>query len=165
MFAHIDTSSGFQFFNGHMRKFSVVRIFSGTEVNVSVAFISKSFFHQGLNHIQYPLYVFGGPRMYGSLSYIQSSSVDFIFLNVFFRNFRYGGAFLVCPADKLIINVSEVLHKGDLVSPIFKITAQHIKHTHRARIPHMNIIVNGRSADIHFDFTLREREKLLLFAG
>ena len=86
------------------------------------------------------------------------------FLDIFFGNFLEGQTFLIRPADDLIVDISEILNKIDLVASVFQIAAKNVKNTKRSGVSDMDKVIDSRTAGVNFIFTRRYRYKFLLLS-
>ena len=128
----------------------------------SVHRISKALLHQSINEGNHPSDFFRSLRMRCRFLNIQILHILFHFGNIALRYGRAIHAFLRCRLDNLIIYIRIVGNVTNIISFVFHKTAEGIKNNHRTGIPDMNQIVNGRSADIHSDFSLLNRDELFL---
>ena len=149
LFAYCDSGTCNQVFDILTGQLAVADKLSGSVIYVTVHFVSVALFNQ----VCYELYDFrnglGNLRMYGCLSYIQSSRILVIFFNILFAHFRCGAAFFTCTVDDLVINVSKVLNELYLVAAVFQILSHSIEHYERSCITDVEEVVYGRTADIH----------------
>ena len=95
----------------------------------------------------------------------QSIGILIILLDKPVSEFLHGHAFFIGTIDHFIVDIGEILNVFHLVSAVFQVAAHRIEHDERTRISDMEIIVNGRSADVHGDLTLFDRDKRLLAPG
>ena len=150
-FADRDPCAAFQIFNRLMRKFSVFLELQCSEINVSPSLISIAFLHKRLNNADNFINILSCFRMHGCMLKIKSVRVRPEFLNIFFRYFIVCGALFVGSFNDLIINIRKILHEFNMVSPIFQITPQHIKHAKRPCISDMDIVIYRWPAGIDLD--------------
>ena len=77
----------------------------------------------------------------------------------------HGGAFLLPLPDELVINVGDVGDIDHLVAAVFQIAAQGVEYDQRAGVADVDIVVNGRAADIDAVFTGHLRDKFFFLTG
>ena len=66
--------------------------------------------------------------------------------------------------DYFIVNIGKILNKSHLVAAVFKVTAERIENAKRTRVADMDIVINGGTAGIDFDFARSYGLKLLFFS-
>ncbi|OAH63577.1 hypothetical protein AYJ66_17370 [Dietzia cinnamea] len=55
---------------------------------------------------------------------------------------------------QLVIDIGEIRNISDIIPAELKITANRVKYDGRAGISNVDIIIDGRTANIHFHFSL-----------
>src|SRR5690554_4502557 len=101
--------------------------------------------------------------MYRCPLYPKGIGIGKIFIDIFLGYLGGGYAFLLCPFYNLIVHIGKILYIGDLISDIFKISAQYIKYNKGSCIAYMEEIIDGGSTDIHSNFAGNHGNKFFLF--
>ena len=84
-------------------------------------------------------------------------------LRKLFRNLLSSPSLLNGALNNLVINVSQVLSEGDLITLVHQITANNVKREEGTGVSDVNLIVNRRTAYVHADFTLVDWLELFFF--
>ena len=103
--------------------------------------------------------------MYGRLPDVQRGRVLIIFPDVFLTDLLGGDPFFFGAVDDLIVHIGEVLDVFDLVSPVFQILSQRIEYDERPGVSDVEIIVHGRTADIHPDLAFFDGLQFFFLSG
>jgi hypothetical protein len=69
---------------------------------------------------------------------------------------------LVGAVDYLVVHVGEVLGEHDLVALVDEVSTDHVEVQERARVAHVDLVVDGGTAHIHADLALADGLELLL---
>ena len=107
---------------------------------------------------------FGRLWMDGRRADSQSLGVGKVFVDVALCNLLCAHTFLVCLFDDFVIDVGEVLDKGDLIATELQIAAQGIKDTNRTCVADVDKVVDGRSTGIHLDLARLDWHKFFFFS-
>ena len=127
--------------------------------------IGKALFLKGFDYVDDSVHIFGGAGVNGRLAHAKTGGVGFVFADIALRKLRNGGVFFGGTANKLVVNIGEVLYKGDLVSAVFKIAAQHVKNADWPRVADVNIIIYRGAAGVNFKLARCNGHKLFLLPG
>ena len=160
----IDSGSRFEILKRLMRKLAVFMEFFRAEIDVAVNGIGKAFFDKGRNNLNNLVNVFRSFRVIRRFPDIHALCVFPEFFDIFFGNFLKGQTLLIRTADNFIVDIGEILNKGNLVAPVLEITAKNIKHAKRSCVSDMDKVINRRTASIDFKLAGCNRNKLLLLS-
>ena len=69
------------------------------------------------------------------------------------------------PVDELIVDVGDVGNIDHLVAAVLKVAAQGVEYDQRACVADVDIVINGRAADVDAVFTGHLRNEFFLLAG
>ena len=149
-----------------MAELAVLRIALDAEVDVAVlGHIGVAGVDQVLDDVQNLLDVLGGAGLDGGLFAVQTGGILEILGLKALGDFLHGGALFLALLDELIVDVGDVGHIDDLVAAVFQIAAQGVEHDQRAGIADVDIVVNGRAADVDAVLAGHLRHELFLLAG
>ena len=136
-----------------MRKFTIFVELFWAEVNVTVInSISVTFFNKSAYDIDDFVDVFSCLWMNSCFTHIHTLCICPEFFNILFRNCFVICSFFICTTNDFIVNVSKVLNKIHLISTIFHISSECVKHAKRTSITDMDIVINCRSASVNLQF-------------
>ena len=137
-----------------MGKFSVFMEILHTEVNGSIDLIGKSFVDQGLDHLDHTIDFLGCQRMGGGRHHIHICHIFLAFFDVAGGDFLCAYAFFYGFGNDLIIHISEIGYIVDFIAFVLQIAADRVKDDHGSGVADVDKVVYGRSAHIHFYFSL-----------
>ena len=157
-----NSCAGFKILKRLMRKLAVLVEFGGAEINIAVNGIGVALVDKGGNYVDYLVNILRCLGVNGCLAHIHSLDIFPVFLNVFFADLLIGQFFLVGTFNYLVVNIREVLNKSDVISDIFKKTAQNIEHAERSCVADMNKIIHRRTAGIDLNLALLHGFKFFL---
>ena len=156
--------SGFPVFHALPAQLSVSRKCLHAVIHVSGGHgIGVSVFNQPADQLDNLRNVFRRLGVHGRRPDAQRLGVRVVFADEALRQFLHGDAFLVGPADHLVVDVRKILYEGHFVSFPFQLAAKHIKSDERPGVPDMEIIVYRRPAGINADLSLVYRFEFFLF--
>ena len=136
------------------------------EVDVAVVHrIRIALVDQGLDDVDDRIHGLGRAWMNGGRTDAQTLCVGEVFLDVAVGDDVVGHALLVCLFDDLIVDVGEVLYELDLIAAVLKVAAQRVEDDKRTRVADVEVVVDRRTAGVHLDLALFERDELLLGTG
>ncbi len=161
----VHTGAGLKLTQRLVAKLPVILKFGGPEVYIPIDLIGKALFHQCLYKLYDFPYVFRSFGMNSGVPHSQTVGVYKILFDILFRHLRGGNALLRGSIDYLVVHVSKVLDKGDLIAPVFKIAPEYVKHDDGAGVSHMDIIINCGAAGIHSHFSRLNWDKFLFLHG
>ena len=162
---HVYARARLKVFKRLMRKLAVVVKFFCAEINISVHTISKTFVLKLFNDINYCVDIFGCSWVNGGALYAERLRVFEIFGDKTLAEFFDGNTLLIGAVNHFVINIGKILHKCNLISQIFKISAQSIEYNEGTCIADMEIIVHGRPARIHLYLAFCYGYKFFFFSG
>ena len=162
---YCDPCTGLEVVNVLSRELAVVFELSCAVIYISVNLVSITLVDKSLYEIDDVINVLGYLRMNIGRNNIKSSCIFEILLYVLLGYLRRCDALLPCSVDDLVIYVSKVLNELYIISAIFEISSERVKHNKRSRISDMEIVINRRSAHIYLYLALLERNELLLLIG
>ena len=134
------------------------------EVNIAFRFIGMAFFNQGLDESNNFLNIFhnswmNGRRLNIELPGIFLESRD-IFISNGFGSWTFGNRCL----DNFVIDVSKVADIINLIPSILEITANGVKGYRATGVADMDIVIDGRTADIESYLPLFNRTENFLLS-
>ena len=145
---------------------AVLRVALDAEVDVAVlGHIGVARVDQVLDDVQNLLDVLGGAGLDGGLFAVQTGGILEVLGLKALGDFLHGGALFLALLDELIVDVGDVGHIEDLVAAVFQIAAQGVEHDQRAGVADVDIVVNGRAADVDAVLAGHLRHELFLLAG
>ena len=137
------------------RQHAIVVIRSHREVHVSRRHcVGKSLINEGFDHLNHGIDFMRGARANVGIKNVKAVHLLNEGSRVFLRNLLRRTPLLKSTIDNLIVNVRQILCKGNLVSCMHKVTAYYIKRQERACITDMYLIIHRRATDIHPNFAL-----------
>ena len=128
--------------------------------NISVAGVD-----QILHDIQDLLDVLGSPGLDGGLFAVEAGGILEVLGLKALGDLLHGGALLLPLLDELIVDIGDVGNIEHLVAAVLKVAAQGIEHDQRAGVADVDIVINGRAADIDAVFTGHLRHEFFFLAG
>ena len=145
---------------------AVLRVALDAEVDIAVlGDVGVASVDQILNDIEDLLDVLGSAGLDGGLLAVQAGGILEVLSLKALGNFLHGSALFLPLFDELIIDIGDVGHIDDLVAAVFQITAQGIEDDQRAGIADVDIIVNGRAADVDAILAGHLRDELFFLTG
>ncbi len=147
--AHIDTRTGFKLVHVVVRQLSVCTVALRVKIDIVSGNIGMTVFDELFHNLDNLINILRCTGMKCCIMNTQTVRIDKIFFYVFFGNFGNGSAVFAGCAYEFVIHIREVLHIGDFVTAIFKISAHHIENNKASRVADMEVIVYGRAANIH----------------
>ena len=120
---------------------------------------------QVLHDVQNLLDMLGSPGLDGGLFAVQTGGILEVLGLKALSDLLHGGALLLTLLDELIVDVGDVGNIDHLVAAVLKVAAQGIEHDQRACVADVDIVINGRAADVDAVFTGHLRHKFFLLAG
>ena len=161
----VDSCACLQFLNGLTGQLAVFRERRGPEVYVSVVSgISVTGVHQLFHNVNDKIHAVGDGGVYIRIHDVQSVCIGLVFRNIALGDLCGSGSLFVCLFDDLVVHVSEILHIGDSVAPVFQIAAQHVKCTDGTGVSDMDIVVYRRTAGIDADVSGLNGNDLFFFS-
>ncbi len=149
-----------------MGKFTVIFEFTGSVINGPVCCgICISLFDQLPNHLNHAVNFLSSQRMRRGRIDIHTVHVYFTFFDKALGYFFCCSSLFDCLIDNFVIHICKIGYKIYIISFVFHVSSYRIKNDHRSCISDMDVIVYGRSADIHFDFSFLYRNKFFFPAG
>ena len=147
-----------------MRKLTIILKTCSTEINSAILLISMTFFDQGTDHIDHSINLLSCQRMGGSRFDVHASHILLALCNISLGDLLCRYTLFIGFFDDLVIHVSKVGYKVHIISLCLQITTNRVKYDHRSGISNMNKVIHGRTAYIHADLTLFQRNKILFFS-
>ena len=148
-----------------MRQFSVIFELSCTEIDRSVLCIRVSLFDQCADQLDHSADLLCRQRMCRRRKHVHIRHIFFAFRNITLGNLFRRHALFICFFDDLVIHIGKVGYIVHIISFVFKISPHRIKYDHRTRISDVDIVIYGRSAYIHTDFSFLQRYKFFFLFG
>ena len=162
----LDTLAGAQLVKVAARQDAVVVVRAHREVHVARRHgIGKALLDKKLNHLLHGLDLARGAG--ANVGVKDAKAVHLLDEGVgeLLGNRGGRGALLVGAVDDLVIDVGEVLGKGDLIALVHEVTADHVKREERAGVADVDLVVDGGAAHVHADLAVFDGLKLLFFVG
>ena len=145
---------------------AVLRVALDAEVDIAVlGDVGVAGVDQILNDIEDLLDVLGSAGLDGGLLAVQAGGILEVLSLKALGNFLHGSALFLPLFDELIIDIGDVGHIDDLVAAVFQIAAQGVEDDQRAGIADVDIIVNGRAADVDAILAGYLRDELFFLTG
>ena len=149
-FWYINPSPKFQLLNFLIRQFPIILILLHLKINIPIFLISKPIINQFLNNLNNFLHILSNLRSFHTFKNIQPVNIFKKTLYIFFWNFTCRNSFFNWFVYNLIIHIRKILHIINFHPFIFKISCQRIKNHNWTCISQMYVIIDSRSANIHF---------------
>ena len=145
---------------------AVLRVALDAEVHIAVlGNVGMAGVDQVLHDVQNLLDVLGGAGLHGGLFAVQPGGVLEVLGLKALGHFLHGGALLLALLDELIVDIGDVGNVDHLVAPVFQIAAQGVEHDQRAGVADVDIVINGRAADVDTVLAGHLRYKFFLLSG
>ena len=137
------------------RQHAIIVIRSHREVHVSRRHcVGKSLINEGFDHLNHGIDFMRGARANVGIKNVKAVHLLNEGSRVFLRNLLRRTPLLKSTIDNLIVNVRQILCKGNLVSCMHEVPAYYIKRQERACITDMYLVIHRRTTNIHSNFTL-----------
>lgn len=132
--AHINAGAAFKVLKRLMRELPIFGELAGAEIHTAFVRIGVALLLQRLD-ISMIVSIFSSR---GGWIFCRADSEAFgigqIFFDVTLSDFLNGDSFLIRLVDKLVIDVGEILDKGNVIAAVFQVAAQRVEHADGARV-------------------------------
>ena len=146
------------------RKHAIAVVRTDREVHVARRHrVSIALFNQRLNHLKHGFNLVRCARTNIRVQYIEAVHLLDKRLRKLFRNLLSSPSLLNGTLNNLVVNVSQILSKGDLITFVHQITSNNVKREEGTGVSDVNLIVNRRTAHVHADFALVDWLELFFF--
>ena len=160
LFADSNSCTAFKVINRLMRKFTVVLKLESSVINITINGISIAFVNQCFDNINDFINILSCLWMNGCILKIQAVCVCPKFFDIFFADLIKGYTLFVGSLDNFIVNICKILNEFHVISSVFKVSSENIKNAKRTGVSYMNIVINGRSARVNFNFIFINGNKI-----
>ena len=120
---------------------------------------------QILHDVEDLLDVLRGAGLDGRLAAVQTGGILQVLGLEPLCHFLHGSALFPALGDQLIVDVGDVGDIEDFVAPVLEVAAQGVKDDQRAGVADVDIVIDGRAADIDAVLTGHLRNKLFFLTG
>ncbi len=162
---HFHPRTSLQILKLAFRETSIGLIFLDLEIDIACHWIGEAFLNQPANQSDDLSHMLGRFRFIGRPSDSEPPHVLIVGLDIFGGNRVAGNASLICSLDDLVVHVGEVLDEFDLVTAVFQIAPDHVKHERAAGMADVAVVVDRHTTDIHSHSLRLERVERLFFPG
>ena len=145
-------------------QFAVVLELAGAVIDVPVSRIGIAFFDQLADEGDDFRDVFHHAGIQRRLFDMQRCCIFIEGRDELFGDFLRGNAHFFCGADDLVVHVGEVRNEIHVIAAVFQIAADGIESYCAARVADMDVVVDGRAADVHAHLILLDRLEFFFFA-
>ena len=160
------TVAALQIVQLQVAQLAVFRVALDAEVHIAVlGNVGVAGVDQVLHDVENLLDVLGGAGLDGGLFAVQAGGVLEVLGLKALGHFLHGGALLLALLDELIVDIGDVGNIDHLVAAVFQIAAQGVEHDQRACVADVDIVINGRAADVDAVFTGHLRHEFFFLAG
>ena len=161
----VNARAGLQIVDRLVAQLAVVLELERAVIHIAVHLVGIPLLDQGGDDVDDLLNVLGGLRMHGGRLDAERLRIDEVLLDILLRDLVGGNALLVGALDDLVVNVGEVLHKGDVVAAVLEVTAEHVEHDDRAGVADVDVVIHRRAAGVHAHLALLDGHELFLLHG
>ena len=146
------------------RKHTIAVVRTNREVHVARRHrVSVTLLNQRLNHLEHGFNLVRCARTNIWIQNIEPMHLLNERLRKLFRNLLSSPSLLNGALNNLVVNIGQVLSKGDLKTLMHQITANNVKREEGTGVSDVNLIVNRRTAHVHADFALVDWLELFFF--
>ena len=145
-------------------QFAVVLELTGTVIDVAVSFIGIAFIDQIADEGDDVRDIFHHARIQRRFFDVQSRGIFIEGRDELFGDFLRGNAQLFGGTDDLVVHVGEVGDEIHVIAAVFQVAADSIESHCAAGIADMDVVVDGRTTDVHAHLILLDRLELFFFA-